>query len=130
MQSIPLVDLALLGAAIQGASSVRLAEILEPLRSRLLQPMMLEEAKAIGPATIGVCRRLYEHARSRDALPLAQALLDQSGQVGDTELMRRAATACGLLRGDTGDIVGALEHHVQSLRISVAQGNNLDASRD
>ena len=130
MQSIPLVDLSLLGAAIQGASSVRLAEILEPLRRRLLQPMMLEEAKAIGPATIGVCRRLYAHARSRDALPLALALLDQSGQVGDAELMRRAATACGLLRGDTGDIVGALEHHVQSLRVSVEQGNSLDASRD
>jgi len=129
MQPPFLVDPPQLEAGIQGLSSEKVAERLEPLRARLLQPMSLAEAQAIGPVAIGACRRLYAHARSREALPVAQALLVQSGQVGDPELMRRASTACGLLRGDTGDIVGAIEHHIRSLRISVAEGNGIEASR-
>jgi putative two-component system response regulator len=127
MQPIPLVDLSALGTGIEAISSARAAELLEPLRSRLLQPMILAEAQEFGPAAIGICRRFYMHARSRDAVPLAQALLAQTGMAGDQELMRRASTACGLLRGDTGDIVGAIEHHIRALRISVAQGNAVEA---
>src|SRR4051812_22510026 len=69
-------------------------------------------------AALAECRRLYAGSRSHDALPIARAALALASDTGDRILIRRASTAAGLLCGDTGDIVGAIEFHLRSLRLA------------
>jgi len=80
-------------------------------------------------ATLARCRQLYASARSAEALPLALEALEGARALGDAFWMRRAGTACGLLSGDTADLVGAIEHHVFVLRIAMAAGDRNEASR-
>jgi putative two-component system response regulator len=118
-----------LEARIQNLSGADLEELLGPMRDRLLEPMPRPEAEALGLEALGVCRFLYAHARSRNALPLAHALLVQADLANDAELMRRASTACGLLLADSADVIGAIEHHLRALRISTAANDPVEASR-
>src|SRR5215472_6583779 len=74
-----------------------LARLLAPLVERLHQPLPPGEAVPVSDAALAFCRRLYAHARSGDALPLARAVLAQAALAGEAALERRAATACGLL---------------------------------
>ena len=71
-------------------------------------------------ATFTLCRKLYSHASSAAAVPLARAALVAARTAGDPTLMRRAATACGVLLGDTGDTVGAMECYIDALRLAAA----------
>jgi putative two-component system response regulator len=95
-----------------------LAHLLAPLIARLHERLPAGEATGVADAALTFCRRLYANARSGDALPLARAVLAQAALAGDHALERRAATACGLLSADTADLVGAIEHHVQALRLA------------
>ncbi len=95
-----------------------LAHLLAPLVERLHGRLPAAEAAAATDAALDFCRRLYANARSGDALPLAQAVLAQAALAGDIALELRAATACGLLSADTADLVAAIEHHVQALRLA------------
>jgi putative two-component system response regulator len=95
-----------------------LAHLLAPLIERLHARLPDGEAAGVPDAALAFCRRLYANARSGEALPLARAVLAQAALAGDGALERRAATACGLLSADTADLVGAIEHHVQALRLA------------
>ena len=95
-----------------------LAHLLGPVIERLHERLPAGEAAGVADAALAFCRRLYANARSGDALPLARAVLAQAALAGDAALERRAATACGLLSADTADLVGAIEHHVQALRLA------------
>lgn len=99
------------------------------LLGRLRTPLAADEVNGVVDAALATCRRLYGNARSRDALPLAQAALAQSTAAGDRSRILRAATACGLLSADMADLVGAIEYHVQALRIGTADENRTEMSR-
>ncbi|HUQ28242.1 MAG TPA: HD domain-containing phosphohydrolase [Usitatibacter sp.] len=99
------------------------------LLGRLRTPLPVMEGEAVVDAALDTCRRLYGNARSRDALPLAQAALAQCTLAGDRQRTIRAATACGLLSADMADLVGAIEYHVQALRIAIADENRTEMSR-
>ena len=99
------------------------------LLGRLKAPLPPGEANAVIDSALATCRRLYGNARSRDALPLAQAALAQCMAAGDRPRILRAATACGLLSTDMADLVGAIEYHVQALRIAMADENRTEMSR-
>jgi putative two-component system response regulator len=101
---------------------------LAPLLEQLQSPLPNAELAALSEAALSICRRLYASARSADALPLARAVLVRSTVADNRVLMRRASTACGLLSADTADVVGALEHHVQSLRLASADGKRVEMS--
>ena len=78
---------------------------------------------------LALCRSLYGLARSGEALPLARAALEQAEGIGDPLLLRRAATACGVLSADTIDLVGAIEYHVRALRLATATNDPVEVSR-
>ena len=99
------------------------------LLERLRVPLPAADVDSVVDAALATCRRLYGNARSKDALPLAQAALAQSTLAGDRNLIVRAATACGLLSADMADLVGAIEYHVQALRIAMADENRVEMSR-
>ncbi len=99
------------------------------LLERLRAPLSAAEVNSVVDAALATCRRLYGNARSRDALPLAQAALVQCTLAGDRSLIIRAATACGLLSSDMADLVGAIEYHVQALRLAMAAENRVEMSR-
>lgn len=80
-----------------------------------------------GEAAIAFCRHLFAGARSVDAVPLMRAVLDRAS--GDPHLRRRAASAFGLLLTDMGDVVGAVTHHVEALRIAMDRGLPVEAGR-
>lgn len=88
---------------------------------------------ACGPeavdAALGLCRSLYAQARSGEALPLARAALEAAHAIGQPLLLRRAATACGILSADAMDLVGAIEYHVLALRTATAAGDEVEAGR-
>src|SRR5205809_5898611 len=65
---------------------------------------------------LSVCRTLYRHARSEEGLPLARSALDLAQRIHDPAVVRRAATACGMLAADSLDLVGAIEYHITALR--------------
>ncbi|MEO5678018.1 MAG: HD domain-containing phosphohydrolase [Usitatibacter sp.] len=99
------------------------------LLERLRAPLPAAEIDSVVDSALATCRRLYGNACSRDALPLAQATLAQCISAGNRALMLRAATACGLLSADMADVVGAIEYHVQALRIAIADENRVEMSR-
>jgi HD-GYP domain-containing protein (c-di-GMP phosphodiesterase class II) len=98
-------------------SRAELAQILAPLVERLHERLPAGAAATVPNAALAFCHRLYSHARSGDALPLGRAVLAQAALSGNVTLERQAAGACGLLSADTADLVGAIEHHVQALRL-------------
>ncbi|MGE5093680.1 MAG: HD-GYP domain-containing protein [Betaproteobacteria bacterium] len=104
-----------------------LARSLAPLVERLRDPLPPDRAAETIEATLRFCRLLYSNARSRYALPLAEAVLAQANLTGTPAMRGRAATACGVLCADTGDPVNAIEHHVVALRC--AEGDRLMVSR-
>ena len=75
------------------------------------------------------CRRLYDGKRSADALPLARAALAAATALGDRNLIRRCCTTCGALCSDSTDVVSAIEHHVQALRMATADDDRMEMSR-
>jgi putative two-component system response regulator len=87
------------------------------------------ESAASIDAALAVCRTLYEQARSGEALPLARAALARARAIDEPLLVRRAATACGVLSADSLDLVGAIEYHVFALRMANLAGDDLEASR-
>lgn len=99
------------------------------LLERLRAPLPAADVESAVDAALATCRRLYGNARSKDALPLAQAALAQSTLAGGHYRILRAATACGLLSADMADLVGAIEYHVQALRIGMADENRVEMSR-
>ncbi|MEP7262202.1 MAG: HD domain-containing phosphohydrolase [Usitatibacter sp.] len=101
----------------------------EALIGRLRAPPAGEEANVIVDAALTVCRTLYGSARSRDALPLAQAALARCAEDNDRPRMLRAAAACGLLCADMADLVGAVGYHAQALRTAMRDENHTELSR-
>jgi putative two-component system response regulator len=99
------------------------------LVAHMQSPMPVAEVDATIDAVLGLCRRLYAGSRSADALPLARAALAQAVAAGDRRQVRRSATACGLLSADTTDLVGAIEYHVQALRIAMRDQDYAEMSR-
>ena len=100
----------------------------EALLTRLRE-VPREEAHALVDTALATCRRLYGNARSRDALPLAEAALAQARHLDDYERTVRAATACGALSSDMGDMVRAVEYHVLALRVAMAREDRVEMSR-
>lgn len=80
-------------------------------------------------AVIAVCRNLYAQSRSGEGLALARAGHRLAVRVAEPQLMRRTATACGLLLADAADLVGATEHHVFALRLATAAGDAVAQSQ-
>ena len=97
--------------------------LLEQLRGRV---PVADLQELVGSA-LTLCRTLYLNARSADGLALARAVLAHCEQAGQPGLSRRAATVCGVLSADTGDLVGAIEYHVQTLRL--VAGDPVETSR-
>lgn len=102
-----------------------LAEAVAPVLARLAEPLPEPERTGLAEAILAFCRRLYANARSGDALPLARGLVSQAALVGDPVLERRATSTCGLLAGDTADVVGAIAYQARSLALAVAECNPL-----
>lgn len=69
-------------------------------------------------AAIALGRQLYALSRSGEALLVTRAGLALAERGGEVIWRRRAATACGLLSADSGDLVGAIEYHVAALRLA------------
>lgn len=105
------------------------ADALRVLLEELEEPLPAEQVKHVVDAALGVCRGLYGGARSGEALPLARAVLAQCQLSGDRTQTRRSAVLCGLLAGDTADLVGAIEYHVQALRLAAADEDRAEMSR-
>jgi putative two-component system response regulator len=106
-----------------------LAEAISPLLARLRRPLPREESGSVCDVALGLCRKLYLGARSGDALPLAHAVLARASLMNDRVRERRASTACGLLLGDTADVVGAIGYHIRSLRLAVEERQQVEQSR-
>lgn len=107
---------------------MELHEALAPLVERLHDTLPASESAPTVEAALALCRRLYASARSGDGLNLARAALVQAGLAKDITLQRRAATACGLLSADAADLVGAIEHHVQVLRLAASVDDRVEMS--
>ena len=99
------------------------------MERRLREPVARGEVPALVDAALAACRELYGMARSREALPLAQAALAQSTLADDRVQARRSAMVCGLLAADSEDLVGAIEYHIQALRMATAEGSATEAAR-
>jgi putative two-component system response regulator len=103
----------------------RIADVVGSLAETERSPQVARTVEA----ALSLCRALYQHARSAEALTLARAALDLSKRVDDPTLTRRAATACGVLSADTVDLVAAIEYHVLALRVALAANDRVEASR-
>jgi hypothetical protein len=105
-------------ATIPEIGRAELAAALVPLIARLHEALGAREREELCGFAIEFCRRLYSNARSGDALALARAMLFQAFISVDLPLERRASTVCGLLAADIGDVVEAIEHYVNALRLA------------
>ncbi len=106
----------------------QLRESLAPIAAQLPQLAGSNEGRLIVDSALSLCRSLYAHARSAEALALAHAALEAAKALDEPLLMRRAATACGVLCADTADLVGAIEHHVFALRLATAANDEVEMS--
>jgi putative two-component system response regulator len=80
-------------------------------------------------AALSLCRTLHGHARSGEALALARSALEAARHLDEPALIRRAASACGILCADSLDLVGAIEYHVLALRTALGTGDVSAACR-
>ena len=103
--------------------------IFNGLLRRMKAPQPVNEAEAASNVSLRMCQRLYGNARSFDALPFARANLVLASYTNDQALVRRSHTACGLLLADTGDIVGAIEHHASALKLAAKADDRVEMSR-
>ena len=78
---------------------------------------------------LALCRTLYHHAHSGEALTVARAAFHEAQRGGSPHWLRRAATACGIVAADTLDLVGAIEYHVVALRSAMESRDAIEASR-
>ena len=101
---------------IASCEPAELARLLEPVIECVQEPLDAEHAHALADVVVRTCRLLHVNARSREALPLAHALLARGKSEDDALIVKRAASACGLLYADIGDVVAAIEHFVDALR--------------
>lgn len=99
--------------------------------SPLIQRIASAEASDLHlDATLAFCRRMYGFGRSFDALPFARAAYSGASVYSQNDtLIRRAATASGLLEADTSDIASAIEHHAIALRMATDKGLDEEMSR-
>ncbi|HET6265073.1 MAG TPA: HD domain-containing phosphohydrolase [Usitatibacter sp.] len=100
--------------------------VVQALLDRLRKPLPTDAAGAVADEALAACRSLHGRARSSDALPLAQAVLECATREGDRERMFRSIKACGNLSSDTGDVVGAIEYFLQALRMATADENRVE----
>jgi HD-GYP domain-containing protein (c-di-GMP phosphodiesterase class II) len=94
---------------------------LAPFVARMRQDAHPQHSRASVDAVMAVCRELYGHGRAGEALPLLQALRESCLRAGDKVQVRRATFLCAMAHSDAGDLVGAIEHYVEALRIAAAQ---------
>jgi response regulator RpfG family c-di-GMP phosphodiesterase len=116
-----------LDAGIAAMDRADLARQLLPVVRRLEGGVDKAELAVLAPECLRVLRLLHPCARSREALPLARALLAQARACGDRLLERYASSACGIFCADVGDPVGAIQHQVDALRL--AGDDRISASR-
>jgi len=95
----------------------QLRAIIAPIAERLREPLERDELARVAMPALSFCKRLYANARSGEALILARAVLFQAALANDPLLERLASIVCGLLAADTGDVVEAVEHFVNALRL-------------
>ena len=100
-----------------------LAEATAPVLERLQERIPDDQRAGFAEAVMGFCRRLFEGARSSEAMPLARALLAQAVLAGDSVLERRASGICGVIAADNADVVGAIGYHARALQIAEAERN-------
>jgi putative two-component system response regulator len=105
-------------ATIPEIGRAELAAALVPLIARLHEALGAREREELCVYGMKLCRLLYSNARSGDALPLAKAVLFQAFLSVDADVERRASTVCGLLAADIGDVVDAVEHYANALRLA------------
>ncbi|HTS83464.1 MAG TPA: HD domain-containing phosphohydrolase [Usitatibacter sp.] len=79
--------------------------------------------------TLVHCRALYLDGKSSEALPIARGALAKARESGDAMLVHRALNACGILSADTFDVVGAMDFHLESLRMGRRETDPLWAGR-
>lgn len=125
--SLVAVRLRDLGTRLPDLDRDSLRETLAPVIGALREGPRGAAARPAGEAALDVCRGLFGRARSLDALPLIRAVIEAAG--ADDVLRRRACSACGILLADTGDVVGAITHHLEALRISVEAGLAIETGR-
>lgn len=117
-ESPPLLEpLRRLEPRLAGIGRAELGAILAPIVERLHEPLERSELEAVATPALAFCKRLYANARSGEALILARAVLFQAALASDSVLERLASIVCGLLAADTGDVVEAVEHYVNALRL-------------
>lgn len=107
-----LLELASLERSSGELSPARLREAIVAVIERLEKDGNAFEVQSV----LSFCRTMYMKSRSLEAIPLAQAGLACARRLGDMDLIRQTATACGTLAADGGDLVDALEHHAIALR--------------
>jgi putative two-component system response regulator len=105
-----------------------LAESLAPFIAAIREPLPGPDRAVVWEAVITFCKRFYGAGRCGDALPVAQAVLDQASVAGDVVLERRAATVCGLLAGDMIDVVTAVSYQLRALKLAQAAGTLRDTA--
>lgn len=102
-----------------------LREALSPIIAELRFLPAGAETRAAGEAALDICHVLFGGARSVDALPLIRAVIESAGS--DDVQRRRSLSACGILLADSGDVVGAITHHIEALQIANAMGLAVEA---
>lgn len=107
-----LLELASLERSSGALSPARLREAILAVIERLEKDGSASDVQSV----LTFCRTMYSKSRSIEAIPAAQAALACARRLGDMDLIRQTATACGTLAADGGDLVDALEHHAIALR--------------
>jgi putative two-component system response regulator len=115
-------DMSLTQSEKSRAASLRAADA-------LLQEPAATELERAGDIAIKLCQRLYGHARSWEALPIALAVFQRASDLERTKLIHDSAVLVGLLSSDTADFAGAIEAHTRALEIKNSSGDAVGASR-
>lgn len=114
LEALQALDVRMLAATERAELSRRLAPVTEALR----KPLDKAATAAVADAALRACQLLHTAAHSREALDLALQVLAFARSHGDSMLLRRAASTCGILYIDVGDPVAAIEHQVDALRLA------------
>jgi putative two-component system response regulator len=105
------------------------AHLLESVLERVRSFQVAEDPKDLVDSTSLVCRHLYDHGRSGDAVALVREVHALCGRSGERTQLRRASFLLAMMLADTADLVGAIERYLEALRIAAADEDRLEMAR-
>jgi HD-GYP domain-containing protein (c-di-GMP phosphodiesterase class II) len=129
-ESVPIAPaLRELAKGLASHDPATVASLLSTAVAQLRGGFVPDAPKHLVDAASLVCRELHAHGRSGETLALVREVHASCRNSSDRVQRRRSAFLLGMMLADTADLVGAIEHYLEALKIAAADEDRVEMAR-